>query len=166
MSHDTYQNIDRAEHGHQTLLAYYGHEYCGVEDPDTVLTDCLADLMHHARDIGTDWEACINRATMHYDAEVCPDDIEASYRASLQEGTYPMSLRDDLIREWEAYQSGLRSQHGRFGTDREEAGFWLQYPAPLSLFVFNHPETPLPAEVVGIRRWIVEALWQEEPDPC
>jgi len=69
--------------GRKVLTNYYGRDYAGLEDPDTVLTDCLADLMHAARAIGVDWGLCIDRATMHYNAEICPDDIEKAWRTGL-----------------------------------------------------------------------------------
>jgi hypothetical protein len=40
------------------------------DDPETVLTDLLTDLRHHADRENIDFKTCIDRAEMHYDAEV------------------------------------------------------------------------------------------------
>ena len=40
------------------------------EEPETVLTDLLADLRHHADDYGIDWAYVERNATAHYVAEV------------------------------------------------------------------------------------------------
>jgi len=41
----------------------------GYDDPDSKLTDILADLMHWADVYGEDFEAHLNTAIMHYEAE-------------------------------------------------------------------------------------------------
>ena len=40
------------------------------DDPETVLTDLLTDLRHYADRENIDLKTCLNRAEMHYDAEV------------------------------------------------------------------------------------------------
>jgi hypothetical protein len=66
-------NERRAAWAAQTLLQYAISKEGGEElydDPETVLTDLLCDLRHYADRESIDFKTCLDRAEMHYDAEV------------------------------------------------------------------------------------------------
>jgi len=52
-------------------MLVYG-QYAGEEneDQETLIVDLMTDLLHDAKNCGYDLAACLERARMHYDAEV------------------------------------------------------------------------------------------------
>jgi hypothetical protein len=66
-------NEQRAGWAAHALLQYATGKEGGEElydDPETVLTDLLSDLRHYAGRETIDFKTCLDRAEMHYDAEV------------------------------------------------------------------------------------------------
>lgn len=63
-------NLDRALNGRDmAALAATGSSYLAYEDYEAGLVDALANLMHFARRYEIDFDAELDRARMHHDAE-------------------------------------------------------------------------------------------------
>ena len=72
----TNRHIELAD---KAITAYTGAPEYEPDDPQAVLTDLLADLMHWAGSIDeVDWERALYSATHHYDYEVNNPDEETS----------------------------------------------------------------------------------------
>ncbi len=67
-------NSDRADRAAALLLTYQQQHDTGNDEPDSVMADLIADLMHHARrSMGLDddrIEEVIERARGHFQAEL------------------------------------------------------------------------------------------------
>lgn len=69
------RNLERALWARHGLLAYATGKEGGddlYDEPGTVITDFLADLMHFAAQTGVDLRQCLIRADTHFDAERAP----------------------------------------------------------------------------------------------
>ena len=67
----TENNATRADRAYRLTLIY--RQWTGGEDdPETVLGDLLADLMHNADIEGSDFDAALDRARMYYEDESGP----------------------------------------------------------------------------------------------
>jgi hypothetical protein len=61
-------NSERAERAYRTLLVY--GQRVGNEDVEENATDFLTDLAHLLDEYGTDLDTILDRARMHYAAEL------------------------------------------------------------------------------------------------
>tara|TARA_Y100000310_G_scaffold250626_1_gene256906 strand:+ start:3159 stop:3416 length:258 start_codon:yes stop_codon:yes gene_type:complete len=80
--HEPRSNEDRADSA-MSALEFHDRTVNGRvsrEDVPTMTSDLITDLCHLLRSEGTDPRDVISSALMHYDAEVCPDDIEEVYQ--------------------------------------------------------------------------------------
>jgi hypothetical protein len=69
-------NKDRAGWAGMAVLEYAtakGSAGGLYDPPETVLTDLLCDLMHYASAKEIDFAACLDRARLHYDAELAEE---------------------------------------------------------------------------------------------
>jgi hypothetical protein len=62
------ENEKRAERGFKIFLTYRARHDKGNAHQD-VLSDLLADLMHHVDEYGIDFDECLDTARMNYHAE-------------------------------------------------------------------------------------------------
>jgi len=64
-------NQERADWAKRALITFAADTGLDMEEePETAISDLLADLMHLARQMGLDWDQAMETATMNYDAEV------------------------------------------------------------------------------------------------
>ena len=68
----TENNATRADRAFNLTLVYRQWIGADEDDPETVLADLLADLMHNADTEGSDFEATLDRARRHYEDESGP----------------------------------------------------------------------------------------------
>ena len=66
----TENNATRADRAFRLTLVYRQWIGADEDDPETVLADLLADLMHNADTEGSDFDAVLDRARSHYAEEV------------------------------------------------------------------------------------------------
>ena len=69
----TENNATRADRAFRLTLVYRQWIGADEDDPETVLADLLADLMHNADTEGSDFDATLDRARMHYAEETGPE---------------------------------------------------------------------------------------------
>ena len=69
----TENNTTRADRAFRLTLVYRQWIGADEDDPETVLADLLADLMHNADTEGSDFDAALDRARSHYAEETGPE---------------------------------------------------------------------------------------------
>lgn len=79
---DDVSNADRAAWALATLTAF--GEITGVDEYDTAIGDLICDLHHFADQEGIDWQEVLDRADMHYTAEVEEEAEEEAEDASTE----------------------------------------------------------------------------------
>lgn len=73
-------NLQRAAWAKAALLGYSAakdNERFIYDDEESVFGDMLCDLMHLAGTMSLDWQEHIERARMHYDAEIADEGAAA-----------------------------------------------------------------------------------------
>ena len=69
----TENNATRADRAFRLTLVYRQWIGADEDDPETVLADLLADLMHNADTESTDFDAVLDRARRRYEDESGPE---------------------------------------------------------------------------------------------
>jgi hypothetical protein len=100
-------NADRVLWGELALTSFAkksGQEDDLTADPETVLGDLLADLMHFCDSRKTDFDSALERGRNHHREE-----IEEEEQAAADAGTPPSSRPDNSLRvKGTAFRSGSR----------------------------------------------------------
>lgn len=97
-THGRITNTQRATWAQQSVWAYARLKDVGTSGPDQlydtadlVLSDFLADVMHYAAQEQIDWPLCLERATVHYEAETREEPAMEAPQPSLA-----LDLYDDV----------------------------------------------------------------------